>query len=390
MEQGRKNNRSGLVFSGLLIAIISFAAGMRSDAIFGAVAPALGLRVGTGSLDMSIVQDAYRQLKANYDGKLDEQALIYGAARGMTAAAGDRHTVYMDPKEAEEFNKSLQGNIGGGIGAEIGLRHDQPTIIRPLNNSPAANAGVMAGDVIVQVNDDVVSGWTVEETVSKIRGEVGTTVKLKLMRGNSPHDVSITRAEVVAPAAEGRIEDGVGVLKVSHFNDETGPMARREADNFKSQGVRKIVLDLRGNGGGTVSAAQALAGLWLDDQVIMTQRRGGQVMDTVKSTGQPILSGIETVVLINGGSASASEIVAGALKDHGKATLVGEKTYGKGSVQVPLRLSGGALLKVTESRWFTPGGKNIDKKGIEPDTTVELTADDVNNNRDPQLERAMR
>ena len=387
-EQRRVGTRARLFLGGLLIAIVSFAAGTRSDLIMAQVGSLFGLRTATGSLDLSTVQRVYRELKAHYDGTLDEQALMRGAARGMVAAMGDPHTVYMDPDEAKEFEKSLSGNIGGGIGAEIAKRHNVPTIIRPLKNSPAEKAGIKAGDAIVKVNDTVVTNMPVDQVVQRIRGDVGTTVKLVLSRGGERKDITVTREEVVAPAAEWKIDGEIGILTVSRFNDDTGKQARQAAEEFRSAGVKKVILDLRGNPGGTVAAAQALAGLWLDHQVVMTQRRGEQVISTEKSTGQPLLGDIKTVVLINGGSASASEIVAGALKDYGKATLVGEKTYGKGSVQRPIDLADGSVLKVTEARWYTPHGKNIDKSGIEPDVKVEMTAGAADNGRDPQLEKA--
>jgi len=381
-------HRSNALLACLLVAVVSFAAGMRSDAIFGAVAPLLGMRVSTATLDLSSVQETYQQLSANFDGKLDTQQLINGANRGLVAAAGDAHTVFLDPDDVKELNNDLSGNIGGGIGAEIGLRNDQLTIIRPLDDSPALKAGVQAGDIILSVNDEDVTGWTVDRVVQKIRGEIGTKVKLSLMRGSETKEISVTRQEVKSPTVEATVDGEVGVLTVHMFNSETGSLARAEAEKFLQQGVKKVILDLRGNPGGEVSAAQSLAGLWLDHQVVLTQRRGQEIIQTNKSTGTPILADMKTMVLVNGGSASASEIVAGALRDYDKATLVGETTYGKGSVQAVLQLSGGAQLKVTESRWYTPKGKNIDGTGIAPDVKVELTADDINNNRDPQMDKA--
>ena len=388
MNEKKSTNRTGLLLGGLLIAVISFAAGMRSDMIFAAIAPVIGIRVETGTIDLSSVQETYRALKANFDGELDTQKLIDGANRGLVEAAGDPYTAYLNPDAVKELENELSGSIGGGIGAEIGLRNGQLTIIRPLKDSPALQAGIEAGDVIVAVNDEDASGWTVDQVVQKIRGEIGSKVTVKVLRDRETKDITVVRQEVKSPTVEAEIVGDVGILTVHRFNSETGPLARTEAEKFVSSGVKRVVLDLRGNPGGEVTAAQALAGLWLDNQVILTQRRGDEIIQTNKSTGRPILGDIKTVILINGGSASASEIVAGALRDYDKATLVGETTYGKGSVQAVIRLSGGSQLKVTESRWFTPKGKNIDKTGIEPDVKVELTADDVNNNRDPQLEKA--
>lgn len=388
MNEKKSTNRTGLLLGGLLIAVVSFAAGMRSDMIFAAIAPVIGIRVETGTIDLSSVQETYRALKANFDGELDTQKLIDGANRGLVEAAGDPYTTYLNPDAVKELENELSGSIGGGIGAEIGLRNGQLTIIRPLKDSPALQAGVQVGDIIVAVNDEDASGWTVDQVVQKIRGEIGSKVTVKVLRDRETKDITVVRQEVKSPTVEAEIVGDVGILTVHRFNGETGPLARTEAEKFVSSGVKRVVLDLRGNPGGEVTAAQALAGLWLDNQVILTQRRGDEIIQTNKSTGRPILGDIKTVILINGGSASASEIVAGALRDYDKATLVGETTYGKGSVQAVIRLSGGSQLKVTESRWFTPKGKNIDKTGIEPDVKVELTADDVNNNRDPQLEKA--
>ena len=382
------NSRSGLILVCLIVAVVSFVAGTRSDQIWGAVGPMLGMRVETGKVDLASVQETYKVLKANYDGELDMEELIYGANKGLVAATGDPHTAFLDPSDVEDLENELSGNIGGGIGAEIGTRNDRLTVIRPLKDSPAAQAGVQAGDVILAVNNQSAANWTVDQVVQKIRGEVGTKVKLVVLRDRKDVEIEVTRQEIISPTVEASTDGKTGILKVHRFNGETGPLARAEAEKFIQQGVEKVILDLRGNPGGEVPAAQALAGLWLDKEVLMTHRRGEKITQTDRTTGRPILGDTKTIVLINGSSASASEIVAGALSEYDKATLVGEKTYGKGSVQAVIRLGNGAQLKVTESRWYTPKGKNIDENGIKPDVEVELTAEDFNNNRDPQLEKA--
>lgn len=385
----RGKNRSGLLLTCLIVAIISFVAGMRSDVIFKSLASVFGVRTSSETIDLSSVQETFQALKANFDGELDTQALIDGANAGLVAAAGDAHTVYLNTAAVKELEQEMSGNIGGGIGAEIGMRQERPTVIRPLKDSPAEKAGLLAGDVILAINDQGVALQPLEKVISQIRGEVSTSVKLLILRVQERKEFSIVREEITSPTVEATIDGSVGILKVHRFNSETGTLARAEAEKFVKAGVQKVVLDLRGNPGGEVSAARALAGLWLDKQVLLAHRRAGEIIQTDKTTGgAPILGETKTVVLINSGSASASEIVAGALREYNKATLVGEKTYGKGSVQLLLNLSGGAKLKVTESRWFTPQGKNIDKNGIEPDEAVELTADDVQNSRDPQLDRA--
>ena len=388
MVTGEKRQQLSWFLTLVIVAIVSFVAGARSDALFANVASVFGVRTSNKTIDLSSVQKTYQELIANYDGKLDTQKLIYGANRGLVEAAGDPHTVYMDPDETKEFDKSLSGQIGGGIGAEIGLRNNKPTIIKPLENSPAQKAGIKAGEAIVKVNDESSSDWSVEKVVSKIRGEVGTSVKLTLLSGDQTREVSVVRQNIVSPAVESEIDGEIGILKVNRFGDDTVSLARKYASEFVEKGVKKVILDLRNNPGGTVGAAQGLLGIWLDNQIAMTERRGSEIVKTLRTTGTPILGNMKTVVLINGNSASASEITAGALREYGKATLVGQKSYGKGSVQIVLGLPGGSQMKVTEARWYTPKGKNIDKTGIEPDVKVDLSSDDINNNVDPQMDKA--
>ncbi len=388
MVTGEKRQQLSWFLTLVIVAIVSFVAGARSDALFANVASVFGVRTSNKTIDLSSVQKTYQELIANYDGKLDTQKLIYGANRGLVEAAGDPHTAYMDPDETKEFDKSLSGQIGGGIGAEIGLRNNKPTIIKPLENSPAQKAGIKAGEAIVKVNDEASSDWSVEKVVSKIRGEVGTSVKLTLLSGGQTREVSVVRQNIVSPAVESEIDGEIGILKVNRFGDDTVSLSRKYASEFVEKGVKKVILDLRNNPGGTVGAAQGLLGIWLDNQIAMTERRGSEIVKTLRTTGTPILGNMKTVVLINGNSASASEITAGALREYGKATLVGQKSYGKGSVQIVLGLPGGSQMKVTEARWYTPKGKNIDKTGIEPDIKVDLSSDDVNNNIDPQMDKA--
>lgn len=388
MVTGEKRQQLSWFLTLVIVAIVSFVAGARSDALFANVASVFGVRTSNKTIDLSSVQKTYQELIANYDGKLDTQKLIYGANRGLVEAAGDPHTAYMDPDETKEFDKSLSGQIGGGIGAEIGLRNNKPTIIKPLENSPAQKAGIKAGEAIVKVNDEASSDWSVEKVVSKIRGEVGTSVKLTLLSDGKTREVSVVRQNIVSPAVESEVDGEIGILKVNRFGDDTVSLSRKYASEFVEKGVKKVILDLRNNPGGTVGAAQGLLGIWLDNQIAMTERRGSEIVKTLRTTGTSILGNMKTVVLINGNSASASEITAGALREYGKATLVGQKSYGKGSVQIVLGLPGGSQMKVTEARWYTPKGKNIDKTGIEPDVKVDLSSDDVNNNVDPQMDKA--
>lgn len=377
---------SFVLIMGVMV-LIGVALGMRSDLIMSALGAQFGFKAPAGALDLTGVQETYRALKSNYDGTLDNQKLIDGASRGLVAAAGDEYTVFLDKKEAEKFDNDLGGKLVG-IGAEIGLRNNTPTIIRTLKGTPAATSGLQAGDTIIAVNDQASASWTVDETVSKIRGEEGTTVKLAVLRGNQPSEYTITRAPIASPSVESRVEGSMGVLTISRFDDQTTEASRIATEEFKAKGVSSVILDLRGNGGGYLDAAQEVAGLWLEDKVVVSERADGRVIEELKTGRNAPLKGIKTVILVNGGSASASEIVAGALQDHGAATLIGEKTFGKGSVQRMLDLRMDARLKVTVAKWYTPKGKNISKEGISPDKKVEISRDDINTGKDPQLEAA--
>ena len=377
-----------IVVAFLFVAGIGYVAGTvtSNGQLFGG---AFNQFLGKQDLDLTTVQQTYQELTANFDGDIDRAKLIEGANRGLVDALGDQYTVYMNAKESTEFDDSLTGNIGGGIGVEVGIRNDVPTVVRVIKDNPAEKAGIVVGDIITKINGESTEGKVLNDVVSQIRGESGTSVKITTIREGAEKEFSITRATVSNPSAYGEVKDGVGIMTVSRFDNETGSLARAVAQKFKSQGVTRVVLDLRGNGGGYVSAAQALAGVWLDKQLVVTEKRNNTVVDELRSTGTPILNGIPTIDLVNKSSASASEIVAGALRDHKVATLLGETTFGKGSVQKLINLANDSMLKVTIARWYTPAGLNISEKGITPDTKVERTADDINANRDPQLQAAL-
>lgn len=355
-----------------------------------AIGPIFGYNAHSGSIDLSSLEKTYNELAANYDGVLDTEALITGANSGLVAAAGDTYTVYMNSKDTTSYNNGLEGNIGGGIGAVIGIKNSQITITDVLANNPAVKAGLASNDAIVKINDEDTTGWTVEQAVGKIRGVEGTTVKLSIMRGSDSKDYTVTRAIVDNPSVISSVTDGIGTIEISRFDEETGTLARAAAQDFKTKGVKSVILDLRNNPGGYVSTAVDVAGLWLDNKIVATERNGEVVRETLRSGSNAILSDVPTVILINGGTASASEIVAGALQDHGIAKIVGEVSFGKGSVQDLISLDMGAQLKVTVARWYTPNGKTINQNGIIPDITINLQQSDVDSGIDPQLNEAIR
>jgi carboxyl-terminal processing protease len=335
-------------------------------------------------LDFSSLNDVYSVLRSKYDGTIDTAKLIDGAKHGMVDALGDPYTVYFNAEEAKAFNSDLNGTFEG-IGAELGKNGSQLSILGVLADSPAEKAGLQKNDIILKVNGEDTSTMTVGSAVTKIRGEKGTSIKLTILRGETTKEYSITRDTITSPSVTSEILEGnVGYMRIARFGDDTSGLARKAAENFKAQGVSKVILDLRGNGGGLLTAAQSVSSLWLKDKVIVSERSGGVVTDTLRSQGEAILEGIKTVVLVDGNSASASEIVAGALKDNKAATLVGEKTFGKGSVQVIDDITSGGSLKVTIARWYTPNGVNINKEGIQPDKEVKISDEDVKAAKDTQ------
>ena len=390
MKQKVELSRTLLVLSGLLVLVVGFIAGTRSQQIYALVGPAVGIKVSASTLDLASVQQTYRTLKTHYNGTLSDTKLIEGANRGLVEAVGDPYTVYFNKKEAATFEKELSGDIGGGIGAEIGIRNKQPTIIRTLDNNPAEKAGLKAGDTIVAVNDQSVVGWKADRTVTAIKGDPDTTVKITIKRQGETKTFSITRAIINNPSVTSRIDGNVGTITVSRFDSETASLARKAAESFQSKGVKRVVLDLRGNGGGYLDAAPGVAGLWLDNtKTVVSVKSTGGDSRALKAEGDPILKGLPTVVLVDGYTASAAEIVAGALKDDHVATLVGKTTFGKGTVQEIVSLANGARLKVTIKRWYTPDGRNINKHGITPDIKVKLTQKDLDADQDPQRARAL-
>lgn len=344
------------------------------------------------NLNYTDVEELYDRLRKSFDGELTEEKLLEGLKEGLVNSTGDQYTEYLSPKEAEEFNQDLNGTFSG-IGAELSKDEQYIVIVAPIAGFPAEKAGLLPRDVIAEIDGENAYDLSVTEAVNKIRGPVNTKVKLKVVRDEKEElDFEITRATITIPSVESEILEGnTGYLKISRFSEDTYGLAKKAAQEFKQKNVNGVILDMRSNPGGLLDASVDLSGLWLPKgKVVLEEKRDGVVIRTYDSNGPGTLQGIPTVVLINEGSASASEITAGALKDNGAATLMGEKSFGKGSVQTLETLPNGGVLKVTIARWFTPKGKNIDKEGIEPDKKVERSADDIKNNKDPQRDAALK
>lgn len=382
----------GKALLALIITVVFFTAGVavgRGDVHINHLSKANPVAVRS-ELDYSSVDQVYRLLKSDFDGTLDQTALLDGLKSGLVSASGDPYTMYFSPKDAKAFNDQLSGTITG-IGAELGTDDESNiVVISPLSGYPAEKAGLKPKDIIAGIDGKSTSGMRVDQAVSKIRGNEGTKITLTIVRGNkNPFQVTITRQKITVPSVKWQVDGNIGYLKISQFSDDTTSLAQKAVTEFQQKGVKGVVLDLRGDPGGYLNTAVDISSLWLDQgKTVVQEKRGGTVVDTKSATGNNPLKGLPTVVLIDGGSASASEITAGALKDNGVATLVGEKSFGKGSVQQVENLPGGAEVKITVARWYRPNGKNIDKQGITPDVQATLSDADAKAGHDTQKDKA--
>jgi carboxyl-terminal processing protease len=374
----------------LIVSVLLFSAGVVAGR-----GNVLGKRVNTPvsatSLDYSSVDQVYRILKSDFDGNLNTSSLLDGLKSGLAGASGDPYTMYFNPKQAKDFNDQLAGTIVG-IGAELGTDDkNNIVIVSPLSGYPAEKAGLKPKDVVAGIDGKTTTGMSVDQVVQKIRGTEGTSVTLTIVRNNTaPFNVTITRQKITIPSVKWEEDGNIGYLKISQFTDDTYNLAQKAVSEFNSKNVKGVVLDLRGDPGGYLNQAVNVSSLWLDPgKTIVSERRGSTIISNQVANGNNPLKGIPTVVIIDGGSASASEITAGALKDNGVATLLGEKSFGKGSVQQVEKLLDGAELKVTIAHWYRPNGKNIDKQGITPDTVVPISDTDTKAGKDPQKDAAL-
>ena len=370
---------------------IGFYLGLNWEGVFKNFKPYLGFKTTSEEkLNLDSVQHLYSALKENYDGDLDKTKLIEGAKKGLVAATGDKYTEYMTASESTDYKKSLEGTIDdAGIGVSLSTRDGYTRVIRTLPDNPARRAGVLAGDIIYAVDDKEIWNETTDSIATKLRGQKGSKLKLTIVRGNQKLDFELTREAINNVSADISYDNNIAILSIYRFSKETGTLVRDLAKEAISKNVKGIIIDLRNNGGGYVSAARDIISLWVDGEVAMKQKsRTIGNSSTLALHGTAILKEIKTVILINHGTASASEILASALQDYKKATIVGEKSYGKGVMQTMLSVDGGGTLKVTSAHWYSPNGHGINESGIEPDEKVERTYEQINKDEDPQLDKA--
>lgn len=326
------------------------------------------------------------------DGVTDQDR-VWGAISGMADSLEDPYTTFLPPVEKKQFEETIAGNFGG-VGMEVGIKDDQITVIAPLPNSPAKKAGILAGDRVVKVDDLAVVGLALDEVIDKIRGEKGTIVRLTIQR-NSEKDTrqfSVIRDTINIPTIKTeKLKSGVFVISLYNFSAESPNLFRKALREFLESKTDKLIIDLRGNPGGYLEASIDMASWFLPaDKVVVYEAKKGTEETAYRSKGYDIFTDqLKLVILIDRGSASASEILAGALKEHNKARLVGEKTFGKGSVQELIPITSDTSLKVTVARWLTPDGHSLSGDGLEPDFKVLFTKEDIAAKRDPQMEKAV-
>lgn len=347
----------------------------------------------TEDVDFNLFWNVWDILKKEYvdKDKLDDKKMFYGALRGLVESIGDPYTVFMEPKIAKEFSDDLAGTFEG-IGAEIGKKDNIITIIAPLADMPAEKAGLVAGDKIYAIDGQAATGLAIDEAVRKIRGPKGTEVVLTIFRNgfDKAKDFKIIRQTILVKSVRTKMSDNkIFIITITNFNDDTSGLFKQAAQEAAEKNPKGIILDLRNNPGGYLETAIDVASEWIDQGVVVTERFSAEKKNEYLSRGRARLKDFPTVVLVNQGSASASEIVAGALKDLGKATILGMKTFGKGSVQTLEEIKDGSSVKITVAEWLTPKGYNINQQGIVPDVEVDLTPEDYNENKDPQMDKAV-
>ncbi len=344
-------------------------------------------------IDLELFKDVWNIIHEDYlyKNEVNDQDVFYGILAGMVYAVDDPHSLFLTPDITEDFTQELNGSFYG-IGAEIGIKNGNLLIIAPLSDTPAERSGLQPRDKILAIDGLDTSGMSVDEAVTLIRGDKGTEVILTILSqdSNTSKEVSIIRGKIDIPSVKYTLEEDIGIIEIIHFNSDTKDRFTKVAQKALNDNPQGIILDLRNNPGGYLDVAVDIASSWLEEnQVVLRETFADKRNDITYTASQELdLSNFKTIVLVNEGSASASEILAGALQDYNKAEIVGMNTFGKGSVQQLITLNNGSSVKITVAKWLTPNGRSIEEEGIIPDIEVDLTLEEYNNDIDPQLEKA--
>ena len=396
-KAAQKENRKKRLLVTLLAAFLIFSGGYilgyaRSLPTGGILPQIITNTGGSKNVDFNEFWKVWDTIGSKYDGDIDYNKMLYGSIDGMVKSLGDPYTEFFNPDQAKQFEQELSGTFSG-IGAEIGIKNNRLTVIAPIPGSPADKVGLRTGDLINKINGESTSGMPLDTAVNKIRGKAGTDVTLTIERAGAAKDYKITRATIDVKSVNYSIKNGILVITASRFDDQTANLIRQAENDGISHNVHGVILDLRNNPGGLLDSAIDVSSEFLQSGTIVTEKdvKHGK-SQTFSASGNGKMtdkSKYPMIVLVNGGSASAAEITAGALHDNGRAQLVGEKTFGKGSVQEVENLPDGSELKVTVAHWYTPNNVNINKTGINPDVQVKLADADFNAGKDPQMDKAI-
>ncbi len=345
--------------------------------------------------DFSPFWKAWNVLNEKYPnkGEVTDQDKVYGAISGLVGSLNDPYSVFFNPEDTKAFQEEIAGNFTG-VGMEVGLKDNILTVISPLKDTPASRAGLQPGDQITKIGETSTSGMAIDQAIKLIRGEKGTVVALTIFREgySEPKELKITRDIINIPTLDAELRsDGIFLIKLYSFSANSANLFGQAINKFLQSGSDKLILDLRNNPGGYLDSAVDISSWFLPaGKVVLMEDYGDNDPKLFRSRGYNAFDErLKFVILINGGSASASEIVAGAMQDHGRAKLVGEQSFGKGSVQEVVDITKDTILKVTVAKWLTPDGNLIAEKGLTPDFLVEITQKDVEARRDPQMDKAV-
>jgi len=389
---------AGVVLALVLVSTLSFAAGLGLRAFQSTeIRYPLGDTPEEHAETFRVFWEAWHLIEEEFyspEGQPDSQEMTYSAIRGALVSLGDRHTIFAEPALTAILDEDMRGSFQG-IGASVNVHNGQLIIYRIIPDTPALEAGLLPGDVIIEVDGQPVQGMELMDVITLIRGPEGTSVSLLIGRRAGPDSereilqVDIVRRKIEHATVESRmLADGIAYLGLTDFNSPSASKVKKSLQELLECDPQGLILDLRDNPGGYLQSAVAIGSHFIDEGVILYERGKNDAEREYTATGRGLATSIPLVVLVNGGSASASEIVAGAIQDHQRGVLIGQQTMGKGTIQVSQHLSDGSSLHVTVAHWYTPNNEQIDVKGLTPDILVDVTAEDLVAGRDPQLERA--
>lgn len=388
-------SRRDIILIGLVVGLVllSFGAGFLANELVQARSG--GSEAFSNGDDLSVFWEAWGWIERSYLGSLPgTDETTYGAVRGALSTLGDPYTIFVEPIDRQQERERLRGNFGG-IGAVLERDEEGNLVLEPIAGNPAEAAGILSGDILLKVDGtEITDDMTVGEIAELIRGEEGTEVTLEILHDGDkePVEVTIVRAAILLPSVAYQVLEetpSIGYIVLSRFSAESAGEVESALEDLLAQGVEQVILDLRHNGGGLLDAAVEVSDLFLNEGPVLYQISRNEDEREFSSTNDTLAATQPLVVLVDGGTASAAEIVAGALSDRGRATLIGETTFGKGSVQLVYDLSDGSSVHVTSARWYTPNRRELDQQGIEPDIAIEFTQEAIDAGRDETLQRAV-